>query len=554
LYSTSITYAKRDNKRKASSNTKKIRNSSKKRTLSTQATDKKNTESDTKNTKIDEEIEVVENAITEDNCEFNYNLCMNKICADNSIGKCVCYEDKYTNLHPKFKTINGNKVKYGFELFEYAKKQCLYILDQCMQTRRSVTEKYKNLVQRDCLMTSEIEVAKGQGLSAELDKLKECLYNHCTATGIDGNENFAVPKYGLCFDPDVAKYQLDANCISVIANSSQPTGLRELFMNEMAKKREEACINMKGELSSDRQKCYILVSYGKNKDEIAASKKIAVGDFFTCNGTEFDANLSVTDTYHRKSRHIAAKIASANLRAAGNIVGTVLGEDQSAKFVDQGIDLAGTIVNVAIDVNKIKEGKLSKEAGMQSIMNELNLPSVITTAISRSISASIKANEKVDDSITIKRGRGSGGGCGQGDGVDDYIKITRASNVIAGGSGGGCAPASLPSKKEKTNTPPPGGCAAAAKAGAASKAATALSIVTDGINAVTAITEGAFDAVEMQLTVEEEKKGIIKHAEIDRASGTGAVKGDTLTTKGNCFINDEWFASENETILLEWQN
>ena len=286
--------------------------------------------------------------------------------------------------------------------------------------------------------------------------------------------------------------------------------------------------------------------------KLLLQKKIAVGDFFTCNGTEFDANLSVTDTYHRKSRHIAAKIASANLRAAGNIVGTVLGEDQSAKYVDQGIDLAGSIANVVIDVNKINEGKLSKEAGMQSIMNELNLPSVITTAISRSISASIKANENVDDSITIKRGRGSGGGCGQGDGVDDYIKITRASNVIAGGSGGGCAPASLPSKKEKTNTPPPGGCAARAEA--ASKAAMALSIATDGLNAVTAITEGIFDGVEMQLTIEEEKKGIIKHAEIDRASGIGAVKGDTLTTKGTCFINDEWFASENETILLEWQN
>lgn len=508
LYSDNVMSASKNIKRKASSGSKISRKSTNKRLVSTTSSDVKNTVE--KNTK-EQDVADANDTITEDNCEFNYNLCMNKICADNSIGKCVCYEDKYTNTTPTFKTINGNRVKQGFELFEYAKKQCVSILDKCMQTRRSITEKYKNFVQRDCLMLSEVEVAKNQGLSGELDELKKCLYNYCTASDINGAENFSMPKYGLCFDPDVAKYQLDANCISIIAKSAQPKGLRELFMNEMAKYREEACSKMNGEISSDRQKCYINVSYGINKDDISGTKKIAVGDFFNCNGKEFDTKLGETEEYKRLKRHQAANVVSTGFRTAGNIVGIVVGESAAGFIVDKTIDLGGSIANIAIDVNKMQEGKLSKEAMKEYVLNELGLPSVITMAISRSI-AGVATSATNTAGEAIKSVASAGGGCA----------FEKASSKAAAGN------------KKYQN------------------AGKALGIAAEVVKFGGTIAGTVMDSAISDMNKEDEEKGIVKHATIDRNAGVGEAN-NTATVRGNCFINGEWFATENETILLEWQ-
>lgn len=500
-----------NNKRNASSTKNASTRLAKKvKSTSRTATVESATISDIATNTTSSNIDDIGSDINDDNCEFNYNLCMNNICKDSSIGKCVCYEDKYTNASDKkFVNINGNNVKQGFELLEYAKKQCLYILDKCMKVRRSVTEKYNNSIQRDCLMVSQTEVAKNQGLSGELEELKSCIYNYCTASNM-GQEDFSMPAYGLCFDPVVAKFQLDTYCISTISKSKTPLGLRELFMNDMAKLREESCEKMNGEISTDRQKCYINVSYGENKDKIAASKKIAVGSFFTCNGKEFGTDLGVTQEYLREKRHQAMHMVSENLRAAGNIVGMTVGEDMIGTIVDTSIDMTASVANIVVDGVKLNEGHLSKEQFMANLTGELGMGSL---GVIQVVSLAGQKNKEANSIKITYAGGGCAGGCSSGQGKDDD-------------SGAGSA---------------------------ASKAAMGLGIAAEAIRGAKAIGDFAVTQVTDALTIENEKKGIIQHSTFEnRDEGIGHVN-KTSTVRGNCFVNGEWFATENEIMMLQWK-
>lgn len=503
---------------------------------------------------ISSNINDIGSEINDDNCEFNYNLCMNKICNDSSVGKCVCYEDKYTNNSQQFININGNNVKTGFELLEYAKKQCLYILDKCMNVRRSVTEKYNNSIQRDCLMVSQTEVAKNQGLSGELEELKSCIYNHCTASNM-GQEDFSMPAYGLCFDPIIAKFQLDANCSYIISKSKTPMGLRELFMNDITKLREEACKKMNGEMSTDRQKCYINVSYGVNKDKISASKKIAVGEFFSCNEEEFGTNLGLTEEYLRDKKHSQMHLAAQNLRAAGNIVGVVVGESTIGNIIDKSIDVTASVANIAVDISKTKDGHLSAKQLMENITNEINITGL---NVLQSISlAGQEKNKKKDSKIY--------GGCStskpefNSDYYNAVIEKKAQENIdnVNTDENYNEKIQELAKKfsENKNNT---GGCSRVYENDKSANekyqnASKALSIASSAVSAASAITNYTMTEAIDSINIDNEKKGVIQHSTFEnRDEGVGQVN-KTSTARGNCFVNGEWFATENEIILLQWK-
>ncbi|MBD5405651.1 hypothetical protein HDR59_03835 [bacterium] len=546
-----------------------------------------------------------ESDINDSNCDFKYTLCMNNICNDPKIGKCLCYEDKYTNKsNQQFININGNNLRKGFELFEYAKKQCLYILDKCMNVRRSVTEKYSNLIQRDCLMISETEVAKEQGLSGELNELKSCIVDYCTASNM-GQEDFSMPEFGLCFDPIVARYQLDANCSYIIAKSKTPAGLRELFMNDMTKLREESCEKMNGEMSNDRQKCYINVSYGPNKDRISASKKIAVGDYFTCNGEEFNTNLGLTEEFQRKKKHAKLSLTAKSLRATGNVVGLVVGESAIGMAVEGTIDVATHAANVYANKKMIDEGYLSKKDGITQIVSELTLG--ISTAISTSkayqnISKETDNYKKAALINKLKQEHNKANGIEGKDkkkdtgfkledyGIteDDYNELTynemvnkmQEFAVVNQVNLGileivkiGVDPNSFDIKElkkkqlqekldEKNLSETEKKAIEDKKAADAEKQAAAakvsnisrgLAVAASAVDLAGGITDYAMQSKIDDITIENEKKGIIKHAEFEnRDEGVGQVN-STATVRGNCFVNDEWFATENEIILLQWK-
>ncbi len=442
--------------------------------------------------------------INEDNCEFYYNLCMNKFCANNQIGKCVCYEDKYTNSGSSvdFLDFNGNKIKKGFDLFEYSKKQCLYILDQCMENRRAITEKYKTLVQRDCLLVSKQEVEKDSTLSSNIKELKNCARDYCTAYNDFGAENFNMPEFGLCFDEDSANMVIDSKCSSIIAKSPAPLSTREYFLNEMALKREEACKHMNGQLSSDRKSCYINVSYGMNKDNISASKNIPVGEFFYCNQEEFDTNLGYSFEYLKKKKYQALTLTANSLRTAGNITATVLGTSPIADIAEASINTITDIAYIGIDISRAIQGKMSKE----DLTNML---------VSKS------ASYLLMPALSIAGKLINGGSANNSSGISgskaNPIDLTKDTNA----------------KFEK--------------------AGQALSIASSSLNVVSNITDIAIQGVIDDIIVEKEKSGVKDFATFqNREQGVGKVN-QTNLNRGNCFINGEWVGTENEIILLQWQ-
>ena len=342
--------------------------------------------------------------------------------------------------------------------------------------------------------------------SNQLKKLTNALFNIAKE---NGKNKYSLDKittdFAATFEDDNFDYETFSNNLNILITSLK------INMNEMAKYREEACSKMNGEISSDRQKCYINVSYGINKDDISGTKKIAVGDFFNCNGKEFDTKLGETEEYKRLKRHQAANIVSTGFRTAGNIVGIVVGESAAGFIVDKTIDLGGSIANIAIDLNKMQEGKLSKEAMKESVLNELGLPSVITMAISRSI-AGVATSATNTAGEAIKSVASAGGGCA----------FEKASSKAAAGN------------KKYQN------------------AGKALGIAAEVVKFGGTIAGTVMDSAISDMNKEDEEKGIVKHATIDRNAGVGEAN-NTATVRGNCFINGEWFATENETILLEWQ-
>lgn len=433
--------------------------------------------------------------ISEDNCEFYYNLCMNKICANTQIGKCVCYEDKYTNSGSsvEFLTFDNTKVKKGFDLFEYAKKQCVYILDNCMENRRSITEKYKTLVQRDCLLVSNDEVKKDNNLLNEFNNLKSCLRDYCTVYDDFGNENFSFPEFGLCFDEDNANLMIDANCSSIIANSQTPLGLKELFLNDMALKREEACRHMGGQISSDRKSCYINVSYGVNKDNISASKNIPVGEYFYCNSMEFDTNLGFSQDYLKQKKYRALTLTADSLRTAGSITSMVLGDSPVGQIVDASITLTGEIANTAIDIKDAIDGKISKEVLLKSLLSK-SVSNILLPTLS--LAGNLKPSSSSSSNI---------------------VDLTADTNAKFGKIGQG------------------------------------LSIASDAVGLASSITDATMQSFIDDIITEKEKSGIKPFAEFqNREQGVGVVN-QTNLNRGNCFINGEWVATENEIILLQWQ-
>ncbi len=412
-------------------------------------------------------------------CDSEYTRCMNKVCSSDDLGKCVCYEDKFSNAaSTSFINIDGMRVKKGFEAFEYAKKSCAEILDKCMENRRSITEKYKNLVQRDCLMISKTEVSKDHGLNADLDKLKSCVKDACFVKDIAGFEQYSFPEYSLCFNETYANYVIDTHCSDVIAKSTSPLGLKQLFYDEMALKREQSCKSMKGTLTNDRKQCFVRIDYGVNKENPKASKRIAVGDYLECSAKFFDAKKNESKAKIQADINKILSLTATGFSAAGAILDIVDPAAGAIKVTSTVIDILSSSADLGLTVKEYKEGKIPPGQFAQ-------------TAVGIGLSIALSA----------KSFGGSGGSVGEG----------------------------------------------------FEKASVAKEAFFVGTNLASQTTSVIVDNKADKLEMEEEEKDIIKHAEVDRTTGQGQIA-ETLSEKGNCFLNGEWFATENEMIMLLWKN
>lgn len=472
--------------------------------------------------------------INSGNCDSYYTRCMNKICSNNELGKCVCYEDKsINNTTPSFIDIDGMKMKQGFETFEYAKRQCVYILDQCMEQRRGITEKYKNLVQRDCLMLTEKEAEKPQGLAGDLENLKSCMRDYCTSYIIEGYEDFSSPEYSLCFSESYSKFAMDAYCSNIIAKSSSPLGLKQLFLDEMALNREKSCIAMNGNLSNDRKICYVEIKYGLNKNDIKGSKQVPAGSYFECSASTFNVKKNETrETRQRKFNQILSLSATA-LNSAGTVLSSIGGKaDPIGSLIDLGIGATESAINLGIEAkNTIETLKYTMSNAFESEDGFANLlMTVIPIAQNIGTKKQQISNTKYAIQDTIDNVK-----------LQDGLSSTLASSNL---------------KQKDVSISKDGDnviiTQKSAKAKGFETAGNVLNYVSMGLQAGAQITDIAMTNKADKLQMEEEKKGIIDHAIVDREAGVGEIY-DTLTEKGNCFLNGEWFATENENIIIMWK-
>lgn len=441
----------------------------------------------TSNTKTIQE-ETPKDFVSTDTCTSDYTRCMNNICSNDTLGKCVCYENKTMNSGElNFVNIDGMKIKQGFELFEYAKKQCVMHVDKCKNDRRAITEKYKNSIQKDCLILSNASIGT-TGIAAELKELKTCMKDICNPMNINGFEDFSFAEYNLCFNDNAAKFAMAATCSNIIQKSSSPLSLKQLFLDDMALRREKSCNSMGGTLSNDRKKCYVTIKYGPSKENIKASKKVAVGDYLECSASFFDTKMSETKEYRQamQNRIMSSVATGFSIAGAGlSIAGTA---DPIGTLIDSGIELGSTAADIGLDIKDFKEGKIDEQTfGTQLTSNGIS-------AILSAASIAAKGSSLINQTS----------------------KATKVANTTI-------------------------------------KTKDVLKAAASGVSAVSMGTDIVMDSIADKAQKEEEENAIIQHAVVDRNTGIGQVQ-ETITQHGNCFLQNEWFATENELVLLLWKN
>lgn len=600
-------------------------------------------------------VEKIKEIVGTASCDSQYTRCMNRYCSNIDIGKCVCYEDKgFNNKESEFINVDGTKITQGFEFFNYAKRQCSQILDNCIDDKRSISTKYKNLVQRDCLMLSDKDLQKGTGISRDYNELKECVKPACTLkNNLSGYELFDFPEYSLCFNEAVAKFSVDAYCSNIIAKSETPLTLKQMFLDEMALRREKSCISMHGELSNDRKKCYVNISYGINKDNIKFTQKFAVGEYMECSARTFGTKNFETKDAKKARLNKRLSMTATGLNAAGAVLGIAGMSDPIGGVVNSGIDIAEAGVDLGFSIQDYKDGKLDATQLTDSIVSNattITMSSISAVGSVGEIANAAKvAKSAKTASVAIQAGSGTAQmavgtvqyASGKIDDTEFAQKMTGGAMTVASAGVSASTLGKNTASIEKTSKIAKG--AIQATGGAAT-----MTIATiehnkgkiDDVTYATKMTGGGFDvaiggatvgkainsgpatrkvviaynekapetsqssgassstssdtkdgndkrmtqqeftkktklagvirdasidlasqAVDYAFTEKinaeqkiEEVNAITKHAVVDRDAGSGYVNMETLTQHGNCFINNEWFATENEQTLLLWKN
>lgn len=354
-------------------------------------------------------------------CDSKYMKCMNKFCSNDKIGKCVCYEDNYTNTKDKieFVDIDGIQIKKGFDLLNYSKNECAEFLNKCPDDKRGIFLKYKNFIQRDCLLLSDKIIEKGDNLATELKELEECMRPVCTTNKKDlsGQEDFSFAPFHLCFDELTAKFAMGAYCSKIIKKSKSSIALEQLFLDTMLLRKERSCISMGGIFSADKN-CYISIEYGQSKDSITSTMLFPVGSLLHCTAKTFGVELE-EDYYARQNRrNKRLKMAATAFTVAGiafSVAGSFL--DPIGGALNTAIAITETVVDVGITSADYAKGKIStknyaKSLGMSAMSIALSAMSFagfagdagkFVSQISAVVSSCIGTlNSIVEGGLTIK--------------------------------------------------------------------------------------------------------------------------------------------------------
>ncbi|MDR1477186.1 MAG: hypothetical protein LBI17_03610, partial [Rickettsiales bacterium] len=315
------------------------------------------------------------------------------------------------------------------------------------------------------------------------------------------------PDQGLCFDPEYANFVIDMQCSKTIAKSKTPSATKRLFLDYMGLLREQSCQRMNGEISADRSQCLILVEYGISKDNLSAHKKVAVGDIFTCSASAFDTKLGENFFYRRQKFIAAARTVTSGIRIAGSVVGMAAGPlgGALAGVIDGAVDMGVNAADIAITADQVRRGEISEEqadayykkAGLGLTMSAASVAvNAVTFGTARGFTSGAKTVGNVTVQVVSEAAQTAG------------KVLTTVGTILTVGS----------------------------------------QVAELGVQIADQVMED--DLAKQQR--DEEARDIIKVTEFqDRDAGVGVIN-TSSGMRGACFVNHDWFATENEVIMMQW--
>ncbi len=548
----SYSFSKNNKKSRHSFNSKKSHKTNSRKVKSKNISQKSNIITENKETNLQKtQISTTSNQLPQTLsprvCDSKYMRCMNKFCSNDKLGKCLCYEDNYTNKdNPSFINLDGIQIKKGFDLLNYSKKQCNEILDKCIDEKRGIQVKYKNFIQRDCLLLSDKIIEKGEGLAAELKELEACLKPSCTIKDMNGKEEFMSPPFSLCFDEVLANFNIDTDCSHIIKKSKSPLSLKSLFFDKMALLREKSCISMDGVFSNDRKYCFIKISYGESKDTITSTKSFKVGTHFTCSVDTFGGKLRESMEAKQERTNGILRTAATGFNIAGAALGYAGTADPIGKYLSLGLDAAETVVDIGLNAKRLADGEMKAKDFAKLTTSQLISTGLSFTGgnkIGKIVAASIQTGMGVVDmGLTAND-------CSKA--ITEEEKSQCASEITQSSINLGMSAISLGTSAKNLKSSSSSSSNSSGKAEGLSKS---QAMINGGIDIVKGITSTVINDKIRKEQAKEEESGITKHAKVDKVTGKGEVKPNTATNHGNCFINNEFFATENDQYLLLWRN
>ncbi|MDR1477223.1 MAG: hypothetical protein LBI17_03810, partial [Rickettsiales bacterium] len=189
--------------------------------------------------------------IPEATCEESFNICMDSICM-NEHG--VRYECSGSLDSFETREIDGNKIRFGQDMYVHARGTCVEDLKSCpLAERNSIETAYKAKIQEDMLMKTYIDAMTYTGEEAAADATEAyagCMAQFCGAGFTDCLSVVAIERRA-------------SKCEPALKGIARPMAVKKAFYVKMEQLNLKLCEEGGGYVHFDDKKCRITVAFGK---------------------------------------------------------------------------------------------------------------------------------------------------------------------------------------------------------------------------------------------------------------------------------------------------
>lgn len=201
-------------------------------------------------------------AARQPSCTDEYESCMDRVCKNEHAARYECdssldaIEADPVDGSVSFgsRKIDGNDVRFGNDMYAYAKGSCIAKLKSCkLEERNSVEVAYKTKISRDMLTKGYFDAMSYNGEEAAagaLDAYAQCMGQFCG------------PGFSDCLS--VAAVERRApKCDPILKAIGRPMAVKKAFFTKLEQINVEICKSSTGYVDFDTKKCKVKVVFGK---------------------------------------------------------------------------------------------------------------------------------------------------------------------------------------------------------------------------------------------------------------------------------------------------